>query len=147
MAWAVCCAFDDAGHEICIARSDVPQDLAQFIGVHDTGGRIASITLDYGNTTVSENIDDLYFAPYTGHSDAHGASRHTDRDPGDANQHAHQHASAAHQYTDQHAGHTVTHTDEHIHCGQPGDCGALFPGQTVGGAAAHLQARSVNSWH
>ncbi|MEZ4706506.1 MAG: hypothetical protein R3A44_04830 [Caldilineaceae bacterium] len=58
-------AFDAAGNEICIARSDVPEDVVQFIGVHDSGGRIASITLDYGDTTVTEAIDDLYFAPYT----------------------------------------------------------------------------------
>ena len=58
-------AFDAAGNQICIARGDVPEDVVQFIGVHDTGGRIASITLDYGDTTITEAIDDLYFAPYT----------------------------------------------------------------------------------
>lgn len=58
-------AFDAAGNQICIARGSVPEDVVQFIGVHDEGGRIASVTLDYGNTTISEVIDDLYFAPYT----------------------------------------------------------------------------------
>lgn len=57
-------AFDANGQEICIVRNvPVPDDITEFIGVHDPAGRIASVTLDYGNTTIAEVIDDLVYAP------------------------------------------------------------------------------------
>lgn len=57
-------AYDAAGTEICfVQKTPVPQNVDQFIGVHDTGGRIMRVTLDYGDTTFSEVIDDLYFLP------------------------------------------------------------------------------------
>ncbi|MCE7988189.1 MAG: hypothetical protein DYG89_44080 [Caldilinea sp. CFX5] len=57
-------AFDANNQEICIVRNTpVPDDITEFIGVHDPAGRIASITLDYGNTTIAEVIDDLVYAP------------------------------------------------------------------------------------
>ena len=56
-------AFDANNQEICIVRNTpVPDDITEFIGVHDPAGRIASITLDYGNTTIAEVIDDLVYA-------------------------------------------------------------------------------------
>lgn len=61
---AVLRAFDANGQEICIVRNTpVPDDVTEFIGVHDPAGRITSITLDYGNTTIAEVIDDLVYAP------------------------------------------------------------------------------------
>jgi len=60
-------AYDVAGNAICrVANQPVPEDVNEFIGLYDSAGRIAAITLDYGNTTIAEVIDDLYFAPHSG---------------------------------------------------------------------------------
>ncbi|RIK24608.1 MAG: hypothetical protein DCC55_41245, partial [Chloroflexi bacterium] len=58
-------AYDAAGVVICVARAVVPEPYQTFLGVYDPEGRIATLTLDYGDTLLSESIDDLYFAPYT----------------------------------------------------------------------------------
>lgn len=63
---ALLTAYNAAGGVICQARYvPVPEAHTAFFGVHDQTGSILSITLDYGNTALSEAIDDLYFAPYT----------------------------------------------------------------------------------
>ena len=58
-------AYDAAGQVICVARAVVPEPYQTFLGVYDPQGRIVTLTLDYGDTLLSESIDDLYFAPYT----------------------------------------------------------------------------------
>ena len=60
---AVLAAFDAAGALICQTQRRAPEPHTQFIGLHDPLGRIASITLDYFETSLSESIDDLFFAP------------------------------------------------------------------------------------
>ncbi|RIK37468.1 MAG: hypothetical protein DCC55_24225, partial [Chloroflexi bacterium] len=58
-------AYDSAGNLICqVTNSPVPFNVAEFIGVHDTAGRISSVTLDYGQAGNAEVIDDFYFAPF-----------------------------------------------------------------------------------
>jgi hypothetical protein len=65
-ATGVLSAYDSAGILICqVSNQPVPDDVAEFIGIHDAAGRIASVSLDYGATLLAEVIDDLYFAPYT----------------------------------------------------------------------------------
>jgi hypothetical protein len=56
-------AYDSAHNLICQQRAVIPFDHSQFLGFNDPAGRIKSLTLDYGQTTLSESIDDLYFAP------------------------------------------------------------------------------------
>ncbi|MFQ5858059.1 MAG: hypothetical protein ACE5LU_20840, partial [Anaerolineae bacterium] len=59
-------AYDAAGKVICrVQNAPVLEPHMEFIGIHDPAGRIASVALDYGQTSLSESIDDLYFAPYT----------------------------------------------------------------------------------
>ena len=59
-------AYDAAGKVICEARfAPVPEPSTAFLGFNDPDGRIVALTLDYGDTALSESIDDLYFAPYT----------------------------------------------------------------------------------
>ncbi|MCL4863851.1 MAG: hypothetical protein KJZ93_30875, partial [Caldilineaceae bacterium] len=58
-------AYDAAGQVICVARAVVPEPYQTFLGLHDPQGRIVTLTLDYGDTLLSESIDDLYFAPHT----------------------------------------------------------------------------------
>ncbi len=55
-------AYDAAGNLICSVRNQpVPESYSEFIGLYDPNGQIASVTLDYGKTLLSESIDDLYF--------------------------------------------------------------------------------------
>ena len=55
--------YDAAGNVICqVTNTPVPESYTEFIGMYDSAGRIARVTLDYGNTTLSEAIDDLYFS-------------------------------------------------------------------------------------
>jgi len=57
-------AYDNTGNIICVTSPNlVPEDVAEFIGIYDSMGRIARVMLNYGNTKVSEVIDNLYFAP------------------------------------------------------------------------------------
>ncbi|MCO6450206.1 MAG: hypothetical protein J5I90_05400 [Caldilineales bacterium] len=56
-------AYDSKDNIICQTEASVPEPHTQFIGLHDPAGRIASISLDYGETSLSESIDDLNFAP------------------------------------------------------------------------------------
>lgn len=60
-------AYDAAGRLLCRAANTVPEPHTEFIGLYDAYGRIASIHLDYGNTTLSESIDNLAFAPNPHH--------------------------------------------------------------------------------
>ncbi len=58
-------AYDGAGNIICqVSNIRVPEAHTEFIGIVDPLGRISSVSLDYGPTTLSESIDDLYFAPF-----------------------------------------------------------------------------------
>lgn len=60
-------AYDASGKIICRAfYSPVPDAHTVFLGVYDPQGAIMQISLDYGNTSLSEAIDDLYFAPRKG---------------------------------------------------------------------------------
>ncbi|MCB9121932.1 MAG: hypothetical protein H6640_19585 [Caldilineaceae bacterium] len=55
-------AYDAAGNLICrVSNRPVPESYTEFIGLYDPSGQIATVTLDYGKTLLSESIDDLYF--------------------------------------------------------------------------------------
>jgi hypothetical protein len=57
-------AYDIENTLLCEARFPlVPETHTLFAGFEDPLGRIRKVTIDYGNTTLSESIDDLYFAP------------------------------------------------------------------------------------
>ncbi len=56
-------AYDATGQIICVVRDPVPEPYQEFLGVYDPAGRIAIVELTYGETLLSESIDDLYFAP------------------------------------------------------------------------------------
>ncbi|MEZ4864074.1 MAG: hypothetical protein R3C14_22335 [Caldilineaceae bacterium] len=56
-------AYDGAGNIICRASNPVPDIHSEFIGLYDVDGLISAVRLDYGSTTLSESIDDLYLAP------------------------------------------------------------------------------------
>ena len=59
--------YDAAGNVICqITNTPVPEEFKEFIGMYDPAGRISIVTLNYGNSLLSEAIDNLYFAPFTG---------------------------------------------------------------------------------
>ncbi len=61
---ALLLGYDAAGNEICrVAHQPVPERYTEFLGIHDPAARIRRVTLDYGDTALSESIDDLYFAP------------------------------------------------------------------------------------
>lgn len=61
---AVLTAYDGNDKAICTARyPTVPEAATLFVGFYDPNGAIMKITLDYGNSFLSEVIDDLYFAP------------------------------------------------------------------------------------
>ena len=63
---ALLTAYNAAGAIICQKRYvNVPEAHTAFFGINDPTGSIVTITLDYGNTALSESIDDLYFAPYS----------------------------------------------------------------------------------
>lgn len=55
--------YDAAGNVICQVTNPVPEKYDEFIGMYDPAGRIAKVTLNYGESILSESIDDLYFAP------------------------------------------------------------------------------------
>ena len=64
---AMLTAYDAFDQIICQVRNTpVPEPHTEFIGVYDPTGRIVRISLDYGNTSLSESIDDLYFSPAPG---------------------------------------------------------------------------------
>ncbi|UCH60854.1 MAG: hypothetical protein JSV61_05060 [Anaerolineales bacterium] len=44
----------------------VPEPPTKFVGFADPDGRIVRVELDYGDTALSETIDDLYFSPRPG---------------------------------------------------------------------------------
>ena len=57
-------AYDVTGALICEIRvPDVPEEHTLFSGFHDPAGRIRTLMIDYGNTSLNESIDDLYYAP------------------------------------------------------------------------------------
>lgn len=56
-------AYDATGQIICVVRDPVPEPYEEFLGIYDPAGRIAIVELNYGETVLSEVIDDLYFAP------------------------------------------------------------------------------------
>ena len=57
-------AYDVAGALICEVRvPNVPEAHTLFAGLYDPSGRMRVITIDYGNTSLNESIDDLYYAP------------------------------------------------------------------------------------
>ena len=57
-------AYDVAGALICEVRvPNVPEAHTLFSGLYDPAGRMRVITIDYGNTSLNESIDDLYYAP------------------------------------------------------------------------------------
>ncbi len=56
--------YDRDGNVICqVTNAPVPEKYDEFIGMYDPAGRIARVTLNYGESILSEAIDDLYFAP------------------------------------------------------------------------------------
>ncbi|GAB4579111.1 MAG: hypothetical protein Fur0022_18490 [Anaerolineales bacterium] len=61
-------AYNAAGGFICSVRypNVVPEPHTGFLGIYDPDGTIMHVTLDYGGTTLSESIDDLYFSPRAG---------------------------------------------------------------------------------
>jgi len=60
-------AYDAKNNVICqVRRNPVPEPHTDFIGLYDPQGSIVKVTLDYGETTLSESIDDLFFAPMRG---------------------------------------------------------------------------------
>jgi len=64
---ALLTAYDDAGNFLCQARRlPVPEPHTEFIGLSDPDGRIASLSLSYGDSPLPESIDDLYFSPRRG---------------------------------------------------------------------------------
>ncbi len=46
--------YDEKGEIICRAFSPAPEPHTAFIGLYDPAGRIASVTLDYGKTLLSD---------------------------------------------------------------------------------------------
>ena len=59
---AVLTAYNANGGAICqVQISKVPLPHTAFLGIADPTGSIASVGLDYGNTSLFESIDDLYF--------------------------------------------------------------------------------------
>ncbi len=61
---AVMIAYDGSGNIICQGiYNQVPELHTAFLGIHDPAGRIRRVTVDYGDTILSESIDDLFYAP------------------------------------------------------------------------------------
>jgi hypothetical protein len=64
---ALVTAYDIQGAIVCQVRQvPVASAHTNFFGFYDTGGSIRKVTIDYGDTTLSESIDDLYFSPAPG---------------------------------------------------------------------------------
>ncbi|HLF91506.1 MAG TPA: hypothetical protein VI451_21355 [Anaerolineales bacterium] len=60
-------AYDVSGALVCeFFYSPVPEADMAFVGMYDPNGSIFQVKLDYGDTGVSEVIDDLYFSPRAG---------------------------------------------------------------------------------
>lgn len=61
-------AFNAAGGIVCQVRYPgvVPEPLTAFLGVYDPDGTIVHVELTYGDTALSESIDNLYFSPRAG---------------------------------------------------------------------------------
>ena len=56
--------YDAGGNVLCLADLDpIPESVYGFVGIRNPEGEIAYLTIDYGDTSYSEAIDDLYFAP------------------------------------------------------------------------------------
>lgn len=57
-------AYDSQNNTVCESRvPSVPEAHTLFAGFEDPQGRISKVSINYGTTTLSESIDDLYFAP------------------------------------------------------------------------------------
>jgi len=64
LATAVVNVMDSSGAQICTFRiPNVSVAHDTFAGVYDSLGRIASISIDYGQSLIAESIDNLYLAP------------------------------------------------------------------------------------
>ena len=60
-------AYDVQGALVCEVRfPGVPEAHTSFIGLNDSSVSIRQVTIDYGATSLSESIDDLYFSPAPG---------------------------------------------------------------------------------
>ncbi len=60
-------AYNASGQTVCrTSYGPVPDAHTYFMGVYDPAASIVLVTLDYGATTLSEAIDDLYFSPRSG---------------------------------------------------------------------------------
>ncbi len=109
---AVLTAYEASGAVICQVRNaPVPEPHTEFIGLYDPLQRIAYVSLDYGQTALSESMDNLYFAPYAPPTRTPTPSPTATPAPPypDAHRHAdpHPHAHADH--------HTHPHPDPHPH--------------------------------
>jgi hypothetical protein len=115
-------AYDVAGAFICEVRvPNVPEAHTLFSGLYDPSGRMRVITIDYGNTSLNESIDDFYYAP-AGPGPTHTPtltasitpSPTSTLTPTDAYGHEHPHANShAHAYP-----HTHTHAQHRPGRGQ-----------------------------
>ena len=64
---ALVTAYDVQGAIVCQVRQvPVASAHTNFIGFNDTAASIRRVTIDYGKTSLSESIDDLYFSPARG---------------------------------------------------------------------------------
>ncbi|HNB55040.1 MAG TPA: hypothetical protein PK530_24030, partial [Anaerolineales bacterium] len=61
-------AYNVAGGIVCSVRFPgvVPEPHTGFLGIYDPDGTIIHVQLTYGDTGLSESIDNLYFAPRAG---------------------------------------------------------------------------------
>ena len=66
---ALVTAYDVQNAIVCQVRQiPVASAHTNFFGFYDPSGSIRRIAIDYGSTTLSESIDDLYFSPAPGAS-------------------------------------------------------------------------------
>jgi len=61
---ALLTAYDATGAVLCRQQLDeVPDPHSAFLGIHDPGGQIMRVELDYGAVSLAESIDDLHYVP------------------------------------------------------------------------------------
>jgi hypothetical protein len=56
-------AYDASGSPICSVSAVAPEPASQFLGLASPQVPIYAVTLDYGNTSLGEEVDDLIFEP------------------------------------------------------------------------------------